>query len=135
MELSCLQLEIVESRKNTRHMCVHCHFERKNGADAHADCYDNYLRRKCPNAGGMSSGLSVIHFEIYDSSLTTVVKLLLPALYPPRKLCALSRDYHISPYPLFRLSMYARVILAVHVLSRDIPTPYPLVRESPCMPE
>ena len=94
MELSCLQLQIVESRKNMRHMCVHCHFERKNGADAHADCYDNYLRRKCPNAGGMSSGLSVIHFEIqsnYDSSLTNVVKLLLPALYP-LTLCALSRD-------------------------------------------
>ena len=64
------------------------------GADAHADCYDNYLRRKCSNAGGMSSGLSVIHFEIqsnYDSSLTSVVKLLLPALYP-LTLCALSRD-------------------------------------------
>ena len=94
MELSCLQLQIVESRKNTRHMCVHCHFERKNGVDDHADCYDNYLRRKCPNAGGMSSGLSVIHFEIqsnYDSSLTNVVKLLLPVLYP-LTLCALSRD-------------------------------------------
>ena len=77
--------------------------------------------------------LSVIHFEIqsnYDSSLTNVVKLLLPALYP-LTLCVLSRDYHLSPTPLVRVSMYGRVTLAVRVLSRDYHlSPTPLVRVS-----